>query len=205
MRFKLLVPPLLTVSFIFAALSANSQTVAPYQGKGFPIEVGVGPSGYEPDWGEGRMYGGAAWADFYPRNLPYFLHGFGIEAEVRDISLDKHLQGGPDPQRTGQGNTKEDTAGGGIIYNWRLFHFFHPYVKFLVSEGSVDFISSSPTYSHDTRMVMAPGGGGEFRVYGPVWARVDYEYQDWGTLLHNTLTPSGLTAGVSYDFSHSTR
>jgi hypothetical protein len=206
MRFKLLVPPILTVSFIFAALSANSQTVAPYQGRALPLEVGVGPSGFDPDWGQGRMWGGAAWADYYPQFFPHSLHGLGIEVEVRDISLDKHLQAGnSNPQRSGQANTKEDTAGGGIIYNWRMFRFFHPYGKFLVSEGSVDFISSSPSYSHDTRMVMAPGGGGEFRAFGPVWARVDYEYQDWGKLLGKTLTPSGLTFGVSYDFSHSTR
>jgi opacity protein-like surface antigen len=202
MRLKLLAAPILAVSFILSALSAHSQTIAPYQAKGFPIVVGVGPSSFDPDWGNGRMWGGAAWADWYPRSLRPGLQGLGIEVEVRDISLDKHLQpGNADPQRSGQANTKEDTAGGGIIYNWRHFRRVQPYAKFIVSEGSVDFISSSLTYSHDTRMVMAPGGGLEYRMFGPLWARVDYEYQDWGTLLHETLTPSGFTFGVSYDFS----
>jgi hypothetical protein len=202
MRFKLLVPPILTVSLLLAVVPALSQTVAPYQGKSIPLVIGFGPSGFEPDWGMGRMYGGAIWADWYPQNLPHSLEGLGIEAEVRDISLDKHLQpGNSDPQRSGQANTKEDTAGGGVIYSWRHFRNFHPYGKFIVSEGSVDFIGS-PTYNHDTRRVLAPGGGFEYRFFRQLWARVDYEYQDWGLLLHETLTPSGFTAGVSYDFSH---
>jgi hypothetical protein len=201
MHFKLLAPPLLTVSLIFAALPAHSQTIAPYQGQGIPIILGFGPSGYNPDWGHGRMYGGAVWADWYPKEIPAVLHGFGIEAEVRDISLNKHPE--PDqPARSGQANTKEDTAGGGVIYTWQFLHNLHFYGKFLVSDGSVDFITGSPTYSHDTRMVMSPGGGVEYRVFRPIWARVDYEYQDWGTLLHETLNPSGFTVGISYDFSH---
>jgi hypothetical protein len=205
MRFKLLVPPILTVSLLFAALPAFSQTVAPYQGKAsIPIVLGFGPSAYNPDWGHGIMYGGTVWADWFPRNLPPAFDGLGIEVEARDISLNKHLNPGQaDPQRSGQANTKEDTAGGGFIYSWRYFHNFHPYVKGIFSQGSVDFLTGSPTYSHDTRLVMAPGGGLEYRIYRPLWARVDYEYEIWGKLLGpNVLTPEGLTVGVSYDLSH---
>jgi hypothetical protein len=204
MRFKLLVPPILTVSLLFAALPAFSQTVAPYQGRVLPLRVGFGPSGYEPDWGQGRMYGGTIWADWYPTNLPHIFDGLGVEAEARDISFDKHLQpGNLDPQRSGQANTKEDTVGGGFIYNVHSFRNFHPYVKAIFSQGSVDFISSSPTYSHDTRFVASPGGGIEYRIYRPIWARVDYEYEMWiGKLLGGYLTPQGFTVGVSYDFSH---
>jgi hypothetical protein len=202
MRFKLLVPPILTVSFLVAAFPAFSQTVAPYQSKGLPITLGIGPSGFNPDWGHGRMYGGTIWADWYPRNTFTALQDFGIEVEVRDISLDRHLEPGQGPH-SGQANTKEDTAGGGIIYNWSRFRNFHPDLKFIVSEGSVDFISPSPTYSHDTRLVLAPGGGFQYRIYRPIWARVDYEYQMWtGKLLGNYLTPSGYTIGVAYDFSN---
>jgi hypothetical protein len=205
MRFKLLVPPILTVSLLFAALPAHSQTVAPYQGqKTIPIVLGFGPSGYNPDWGHGAMYGGSVWADWFPRSLPRSLDGLGVEVEARDISLNKHPNPGQaDLARSGQENTKEDTLGGGAIYSWRFFHNFHPYVKGIFSQGSIDFISSSPTYSHDTRLVMAPGGGFEYRIYRPLWARVDYEYQIWGKLLgSNVLTPEGITVGVSYDLSH---
>jgi opacity protein-like surface antigen len=204
MRFKLLVPPILTVSLFFAAVPTFSQTVAPYQGKGaLPIVFGFGPSGYNPDWGHGIMYGGTVWADWYPKQLPHSLDGLGIEIEARDISLNRHPE--PDqPARSGQANTKEDTLGGGFIYAWRYFHNIHPYVKGIFSEGSVDFITNSPTYSHDTRFVMAAGGGFEYRIYRPLWARVDYEYETWGKLFGNNdvLTPEGFTVGVSYDLSH---
>jgi hypothetical protein len=205
MRIKLLVSQILTVIFLFAAFSAAAQVSAPYQGKGLPIKIGFGAAGFEPDWGHGRMYGGAIWMDWFPKNLPSFLNGLGIEAEARDISLDKHLEPQADPQHSGQANTKEDTAGGGVIYNLAQLHGFHPYVKFIASQGSVDFIAS-PNYSHDTRLVMAPGGGFECRIYRQVWARADYEYQRWtGTLLHNYLTPSGYTVGITYDLSHPMR
>jgi hypothetical protein len=204
MRFKLLVPPILTVSLLFAAGPAFSQTTAPYQAKGgIPIVIGGGPSAFNPDWGHGIMYGGSVWVDWYPRNLPHSLSGLGVEVEARDISLDRHPEPNQ-PPRSGQANTKEDTVGGGPIYTWRHFRNFHPYLKGIFSQGSIDFISPSPTYSHDTRLVMAGGGGFEYRVYRPIWVRADYEYQSWGKLFANNdvLTPEGLTVGISYDFSH---
>jgi len=203
MRFKLFVPLMLTASLLLAVVPAYSQVIAPYQqGRNLPLAIGFGPSGFEPDWGHGRMYGGAAWADYFPNFLPPRLDGLGIEVEVRDISLDKHLEPNQGP-RSGQANTKEDTAGGGVIYHLHSFRNLRPYAKFIVSDGSVDFISDSLTYSHDTRGVYAPGGGIEYRVYKQMWARLDYEYQMWeGKLLGNILTPQGFTAGFTYDWSH---
>ena len=51
-------------------------------------------------------------------------------------------------------------------------------------------------------MLFAPGLGFEYRIFGPIWARADYEYQDWGTLLGKTFNPQGFTVGVSYAFLH---
>ena len=96
---------------------------------------------------------------------------------------------------------RQDTAGGGPIFTWRHYRNFHPYAKFLIEDGSVDFYPL-PGYSHDTRTLFALGGGFEYRIFRSIWARVDYEYQDWGTLLGNTLNPQGATVGVAYDFSH---
>jgi len=202
MRFKLIAPPIMAVSLFFAALPALSQTVAPYEGKGVPIVFGGGVSGFNPDWGHGIMYGGVIWLDWYPRDLPPALRGFGLEAEARDISLNRHPEPNQ-PPRSGQANTKEDTAGGGVIYG-RYSHSFHPYVKGIFSQGSIDFISISPTYSHATRLVMAVGGGLEYRIHRALWARADYEYQAWQGLFGDPhyLTPNGFTAGISYDFSH---
>jgi opacity protein-like surface antigen len=144
------------------------------------------------------MYGGTIWADWYPTQLPQILHGLGVEVEARDISLHQNcIPPGFCPQK----NLRQDTAGGGVIYDWHLFHRFHPYGKFLVEDGSVDYFPSPP-HSHANLMVFAAGGGFEYRFLGPLWVRGDYEYQDWGTLLGNTLNPQGITVGVAYDFSH---
>jgi opacity protein-like surface antigen len=69
----------------------------------------------------------------------------------------------------------------------------------------MDFRTSDPTYSHDNRVVYAPGLGLEFRVFQNVWARADYEYQVWPDLFGQTSDPQGFTFGASYDFGHSNR
>ncbi|MGA3131121.1 MAG: outer membrane beta-barrel protein [Terracidiphilus sp.] len=194
MRFKLLVLPVLAVSILTVAIPALSQTVPAYQRQDMPLFVGIGPSGYDVDWGHGRMYGGTIWADWYPERMPSVLHGLGVEVEARDISLDRHLP----PQL----NIRQDTAGGGLIYAWRHFRNFHPYAKFLIEQGSYDFTTPSPTYSHDTRALWAPGAGFEYRLYHAFWARADYEYQTWQTLLGKTPNPEGFTVGVSYNFAY---
>lgn len=195
MRLRLLVFPLLAAGILTIAVPAFSQTAPSYQRRnGWPISVGVGPSSYDVDWGHGRMYGGTAWVDWYPGQLPAFLRGLGMEIEARDISLNRSVT---------QPNLRQDTAEGGPIYAWRHFQNFHPYFKYLIGYGSEDFSTSSPTYRHDTRTLTAPGGGLEVRVYRALWARADYEYQTWQTLLGNTPNPQGFTVGVAYDFSRS--
>ena len=66
----------------------------------------------------------------------------------------------------------------------------------------MDFYPASrPGNPHANLIVFAPGGGLEYRIFRPIWVRADYEYQDWGTLLGNTLNPQGFTVGVAYEFS----
>src|ERR1700691_1241135 len=131
MRFKLVGLPVLALSILSVAIPAFSQVAPEYERKGgLPIEVGAGGVSYDVDWGHGRMYGGAAWIDYYPRFMPSFLRGLGIEGEVRDITLDEH---------TTQPNMRQDTGEGGPIYAWRHFRNFHPYAKYLIGDGSIDF------------------------------------------------------------------
>jgi hypothetical protein len=196
MRFKTLIPPILTGFLFAAALPVFSQVAPAYKAPGLPLSVGVGPSSYDVDWGHGRMLGGTVWADWYPEQIESFLHvrGLGIEFEARDISLEQNLPA--------QKNMRQDTAGGGAIFNWHVTRRFHPYFKGLFEDGSVDFFPL-PGYSHDTRPLIAPGGGFEYRFLGPLNVRADYEYQFWmGKLLGNTLNPQGFTVGIAYDFSH---
>jgi opacity protein-like surface antigen len=193
MRFKYLFP-VLVVSLILTLIPAHSQVNPQYQRGGINLKVGIGPSSWDVDWGHGRMLGGTVWGDWYPGNMPPFMKGLGLEVEARDISKDPNLP----PQK----NMRQDTAGGGPIYAWRITDRFHPYFKGLIEDGSIDFYPVG-NYSHDTRLLIATGGGLEYRFWGPLWVRGDYEYQYWiSPLLGHTLNPQGFTAGFAYDFSH---
>jgi len=207
MRFKQLVFPVLTGCLFAAALPALSQIQPTYRWPSLPLSIGIGPSGFNPDWGHGMMFGGAFWIDYYPGMLPSRLRGLGIEVEARDISLNRHEDPNQQyPDWSEQANTREDTAGGGAIYTWRHYRKFRPYGKFLYSFGSIDFITglthATSTYTHDTRGLMSMGGGLEYKAFGPIWVRGDYEYQAWQTLLGKTLDPQGFTLGVAFDFLH---
>jgi opacity protein-like surface antigen len=176
------------------SLPLLSQTAPSATEVGLPLAVGAGFSNYDVDWGHGRMDGTTLWMDYMLKPVPSLLHGIGIEAEARDISLNRGNQ---------PSNFRLDTAGGGVIYKWPHYRNFHPYGKFIVNYGSIDFsgIPNFPNYKHDSRTIYAVGGGLEYRAFRHIWVRADYEYQAWPNLLSNTLDPQGFTAGAAYDFS----
>ncbi len=182
------------ISLLIWNRTCNSQVVPQAQaGNGHSFSIGVGPSSYDVDWGHGRMLGGTVWADWHPSREPALLHGLGLELEARDISLNH--------SSTQPSNYREDTAGGGPIYSWSHFKNFRPYGKFLIEYGSMDFkILATPTYTHDTRGLYAPGLGFDYRVFGNFWARADYEYQIWQPMFGHTPDPQGFTVGVEYAF-----
>ena len=183
----------LAALFLVASFPAFSQ-VAPTatNDSGFPLVVGVGFSNFYTDW-SGRLDGVTVWADSDFYRGPSFLHGFGIEAQGRDLNFGRT---GTDPK------LRLDTAALGAIYTWRHYRNFQPYAKFLGGILSIDF-TDTPTYSHDTRTDYAPGGGVEYRVGRNVRVRADYEYQFATDFFnHHALNPNGVTVGASYDFGH---
>ncbi len=189
MRLKSVVAILIFVT----SLPLLSQVKESASQGGWPVTIGIGFSDYYSDW-NGRLDGATLWADWNFNHGPSFLHGFGIEVEGRDLNFG----------RTGVvPNLRQDTVEGGPIYTWRHYRNFHPYTKFLLGFGSIDFEHLTPTYSHDTRIVIAPGGGGEYRAWRNVWVRGDYEYQFWPDFFHHhAMNPQGFTVGASYDFRH---
>ncbi|MDR3727210.1 MAG: outer membrane beta-barrel protein [Terracidiphilus sp.] len=203
MRMKLFPRMILAILFVCAACSVLAQTAPAAREGGLPLTVGVGISDFDIDYGndngtERRMEGVSAWVDWNFYRAPSLLSGLGIEVEGRDINL-----GRPASLEAFSSKLRESTALGGVIYTVRHYRNFHPYAKYLMGIGSIDFPSSNPYYTHDTRTVYAPGAGVEYRVYRNVWLRGDYEYQFWPKLFGpNALTPSGFTIGASYDFGH---
>ena len=176
------------VILVSAAFSSFAQVAPEAKSLGIPLTVGVGYSNYATDW-HGRLEGPSLWVDWYLNKGPALLQGFGLEAEARDLNYGRNTP-----------NLRMDTAAGGPIYRWRHFNRFTPYAKFLVGYGSIDFVTSNPNYSHDTRDVLGPGGGAEYRALGNLWVRGNYEYQFWPDFFnHHDLNPTGFTVGVSYD------
>lgn len=184
---------ILVTIFLAASIPLFSQVAPGANEGGLPIVVGAGFSTYGSDWA-GRIQGGTLWIDWNFKRLPSALNGLGIEAEGRDLNFGR---------TTAPPSLRQDTAEGGPIYTWRRYHNIHPYTKFLIGYGSIDFEHLLPNYSHDSRTVFAPGGGVNYRVWRNVWVRGDYEYQFWTDFFHHhALNPEGFTIGASYDFGH---
>jgi len=188
--------PKLTLAALCVALAVPvSAQVAPAAtgGGGLTLAAGGGVSNYYMDYGRGLEWGGTLWVDGNLNVGPSFLQGFGLEVEARDLSLDRG-SGLPNDMRT-------DTLGGGFKYSWRHFHNFRPYAKMLASYGSLDLTKHG---YHLTWVEWAPGGGIEYRPFGRIWLRADYEYQAWNDIFGKgyDLDPQGFTVGAVYDFGH---
>jgi opacity protein-like surface antigen len=180
--------------FASALIPAVSQVVPGGEGGGLPLTVGVGYSNYHTDW-SGRLGGPMLWADWYFFNAPSLLRGIGIEVEGRDLNFGRT---GADPK------LRMDTAAGGPIYRWRHYRRVHPYAKFLMGLGSIDFSpinGNALGYTHDTRTIFAPAVGLDYHVYQNLWVRGNYEYQFWPHFFNDhALNPNGFTISAAYDF-----
>jgi hypothetical protein len=120
--------------------------------------------------------------------------------------------GGPQPipSLANHGTTsREDTFGGGPIYEWRHFKRFTPYGKFLWEQGSIDFNVGVPGYTHDNRSVSEAGAGFELKLVHHISFRAEFEKQWWQRLFENhqivtptgiALEPRGVTVGAMYEF-----
>ena len=180
------------VSLVFAG-SASAQVVfSAHQGT-VPVQVGFGVSDWFPNWGGMKypMLGITGTVDFHPP-MPRRLSAVGIEGEYRTVSMRKTVQ---------PPNYKEQTIAGGLTYTYSRGQNLRFYGKGMIGLGIMDFTSTSPTYTHDSRTLYAPGGGVQYRLHSGIWLRGDYEYQFWQPLFSLTKrpTPSGLTVGVGYD------
>jgi opacity protein-like surface antigen len=185
---------ILAMLLLVATHPSPAQTVPDGHQDDIPFAIGGGLSAFNPDFGNGILLGGTAWIDWSNTHGPWYLHGFGVEAEVADIAIG-HSSNQPS-------NLREGSLGAGVTYTWRHFHDYHPYAKFLRSYSSIDFHIPNVSYDHDTRTANIAGAGIEYRVTRGYWVRADYEYQWWPHLFDRTFTPEGLTVGVMYNFRH---
>ncbi|HEY1257070.1 MAG TPA: outer membrane beta-barrel protein [Terracidiphilus sp.] len=203
MRWK--IPALLSLLtlFVCAALRAAAQSPpAAVSSPGFsPLAIGAGFSDFNIGWTNGNMQGGTLWFDYTPEFLPHPLRGLGVEAMLRDLSIETRPKA--------QFDMREDVASGGVIYSLPRYRRFRPYAKYLMGFGNDDYPVKNNMRYHQTRTVTSVGGGLDCRVSHSVWARIDYEYQFWPDFfiyapsLHKSpgiLSPYGFTYGVMYHF-----
>jgi len=197
MRFRLFLPLSLVILVFTSAKSGLAQSAyTAAQERHLPFAIGAGLSNFDLDYGvdhgqERRMAGITMWFDWSPPNATGLLRGFAMEIEGRDINY-----GRPSSLT----RMRQDTLVGGAVYSWRSYRLVHPYAKYLMGMGSIDFPSRN-TYTHDTRAISAPGAGLEFRVFKSVWVRGDYEYQFWPHIFGpRSLNPNGFTISTAYDF-----
>jgi len=150
-----------------------------------PITLAVGFSNFDTDW-NGRISGPALTMNW--NSLP--VRGLGLAVEARHLVYGTSLP-----------NFRYNTIAGGPVYTFRSYKKLEPFGEFLVGLGSINFQLSNSSYSHDTRTIMAPGGGAKYPILSNVWVRGSYEYQIWPDMFnHHALTPNGFTIGAAYDF-----
>jgi hypothetical protein len=198
----------LAALFLFTAMSVYSQSGPAAIESVWRVNVGGGATVFHDDfYGPGEMEGPTAWVDLFPNRGPRLVHGLGIEVEGHEISF-----GGPQPQvLTSNASivTRQDTYGGGPIYEWRHFKNFVPYGKFLWEQGSIDFNVGVPTYKHDNRSLYEYGAGFSYRLVHHIAIRGEFDKQVWQRLFQNhavttvtgiILEPRGATLGATYEF-----
>jgi opacity protein-like surface antigen len=204
MQGKLLFGCIIALLLILTAAPSSAQAVYSAEQDRPVLSVGAGFSLFNQDYGPHETYGETIFADYHPPFMPDFLSGVNFEALARDISVDRQTvpSGNNNPNAGKPIEPRTDILGGGLIYHpQRLrFHRFEPYVRGLIAFGSIDFTSSNPDYSHDTRVMYEFGGGTDIRLTHRISARADYGYQFWPALFGRGLNPQGFTVGGMYNF-----
>jgi opacity protein-like surface antigen len=145
------------------------------------LQVGVGWSYVEPDYGQKAIQGVTAFGDFD------FLPHIGVEAEYHYIAL----------------ITPTDLAENSYLIGPRyiLPHGrFNLYAKAMFGIGDIVIQEQqdNPQGGAGNYFAYGLGGGVDYRVTRRIVARANFEYQHWG--YQTGLTPAAITLGVAYKF-----
>jgi hypothetical protein len=155
------------------ALSA--QVVPAAEAGGFRLTVGATATAYALQYGERKMLGVAAVADADT------IRRIGIEGEAQWLIF----------HQTGNVHTATYLIGPRYHLN---FGRFQPYAKGLVGFGQFNYPYN---LGRDTDLVIAPGGGVDFRLTRRVRLRLaDFEYQYWPQFHYGALSSYGVSSGI---------
>lgn len=138
--------------------------------------VGGGASAYYLQYGAVKNYGVTAYVDGDS------VRRFGFEAEGR--WLDYHQTS----------NIHAETYLAGPRYHFNTGRL-QPYVKGLGGLGKFNFTDN---YAKGSYLVVAGGGGADYRLSSRWGARADFEYQYWPQFTFGPMSSGGVTLGVRY-------
>jgi opacity protein-like surface antigen len=175
---------LLTLGTIAAALSfsstANAQALPTATANG-TLQVGLGWTYGEPDYGQKAIQGITGYADIG------FRPHFGAEAEYHYISV----------------KTPTDLGENSFFFGPRFIlprNHYSLYAKALVGIGSIVIqeTEDNPQGGAGSYLAYGAGGGIDYQITQHIVARGDFEYQRWS--FGKGLTPTASTIGLAYRF-----
>jgi hypothetical protein len=155
--------------------SAVGQVVPSADAGGSRLTVGATATGYALQYGERKMLGVAAIADIDTKRR------IGFEGEAQWLIF----------HQTADVHTATYLIG--PRYHM-TFGRFQPYAKGLVGFGQFNYPYN---LGKDTDLVIAPGGGIDFRLTNRLRLRLaDFEYQFWPQFHYGALSSYGVSSGV---------
>jgi hypothetical protein len=169
----------LAVLFIcIASARAVSAQVGPAgEAGGMSLSAGGTFSGYTLGYGQRKMLGISAFVDADSKG------SLGIEGEARWLTF----------HQTADVHASTYLAGPRYFRNVRRFQ---PYAKVLVGLGQFSFPYN---FAHGNYLVVAPGGGVDFRINRRFRVRLaDFEYQIWPQFTYGSMSSVGISAGIRY-------
>ena len=157
---------------------ASAQVVESADAGGLRMSAGVTVSGYYVGYGERKLLGYTGFVDIGPRGF------LGIEAEARQLVFNQLA------------DVHVATYLAGPRYPFREVGRFQPYAKALIGVGEFNFTYN---YAHGSYLVIAPGGGVDYRLNGRMRLRLaDFEYQSWPQFTFGAIPSYGVSTGVKF-------
>lgn len=159
-----------------AMLHAQSEPTASRLGD---LKVGGTFATANSDYG-GRYNGGGAYLNFD------FLPHIGVEGEFHFV-------------KDSSGLYEKTYEAGGRYY--RVYRKFIPYGKVMYGRGVFNFPALPDGFRPNLAFNLVSGGVGvDYRVKSYLYARADWEYQNWFGFQNSSLSPSILSVGAAYRF-----
>jgi hypothetical protein len=161
---------------MLGATKATAQAVPTATGPGATILAGGGASLFYSPYGQRNLGGAHLFVDIQPH------WRFGVEAEARYLRL----------HNSEQLSEKDYLAGPRVLIRHGRCQ---PYAKFLIGDGHIELPFR---YAHGDFLALVPGAGLDLEVNDYINIRaLDVEYQLWRAFPFGSMSPYGISAGVS--------